>query len=200
MAKHNIHPTYCPGCSNESEALVDLGASDRVYLCSDCKNYYLGATWPGCCPACGSKPGRQRYVKTLDADARVPGDLCPDCQENQAKVDQAVREGGVRFQCTGCGQDGVFTGATPFAQKVREETKKPAPQDVFVQIKSCPQCPAIPGTEPDTDVQSFDDAEMDKWVGQEKEVVTVASALESAIEAAPKVPVEVLVDEILESK
>lgn len=141
MAKPNLHPCYCPGCRKDLDTVEDLGRSDRVYGCGGCKNYYTGAVWPGLCPVCGAPPGRQQYIKTLAPDERVPGAMCPDCQSKQAVMDQAVKDGGVRFQCLGCGKDGVFAASTDFAKKVREETKKPAPQDVFVQIEGCPQCP-----------------------------------------------------------
>jgi 6-phosphogluconolactonase/glucosamine-6-phosphate isomerase/deaminase len=98
---------------------------------------------------CDALSGQQRYIKTLDPGEAVPGEICIDCMAKQDLIDQAVKDGGVRFQCIGCGKDGVFSSATPFAQRVREETKKPAPHDVFVQIKVCPQCSPVPETEPE---------------------------------------------------
>jgi len=140
MAK-NEHPTYCPGCMKDLGRAVDLGQSNRVHMCGDCSNYYTGAVWPGKCPVCGGPPAHQNYIKSLSPMDAVPGDMCHDCLSKQAEMDQAVKAGGIYFQCAGCGTDGVFSASTSFAQRVREETKKPAPQDVFVQIKACPQCP-----------------------------------------------------------
>lgn len=142
MAKTNLHPLYCPGCRKDLGAVTDVGRFDRVHHCGGCQNYYRGAVWAGKCPVCGELK-HQRFVKTLDPNEAVPGDYCSDCTEKQDAMDQAVKDGGIRFQCTGCGCDGVFASATPFAQRVREEVKKPAPQDVFVQIKTCPQCPPV---------------------------------------------------------
>lgn len=141
MAKPNLHPSYCFGCRKDLETIVEMGRSDYVYVCHGCRNYYVGAAWPGRCPVCGDSPGHQQYIKTLDPGEAVPGEMCPDCLGKQAVMDQAVKDGGIRFQCIGCGKDGVFAASTPFAQRIREETKKPPPQDVFVQIKACPQCP-----------------------------------------------------------
>lgn len=159
MAKPNLHPCYCPGCQKDLNTTTDLGKSDRVYHCGGCQNYYTGAVWPGLCPVCGDPPKRQRYVKTLDSNEAVPGELCVECFDNQVAMDQAVKDGGVRFQCTGCGKDGVFAASTDFAKRVREETKKPAPQDVFVQIQRCPQCPSIVTETPITDDDSVIDTE-----------------------------------------
>jgi hypothetical protein len=82
----------------------------------------------------------QTYITTLGAGDRVPGDPCSECQAKQTTMDEAVKAGGVRFQCTGCGMDGVFSSATPFAQKVRDDLKTPPPEDVRIQIKTCPNC------------------------------------------------------------
>ena len=176
MPKPNLHPCYCPWCHKDLGKDADLGNADRVFKCGECHNHFTSTVWPGPCPVCSAKAGRQQFICKLDPGDKVPGQPCEDCQDKQATMDKAVADGGIRFQCTDCGLDGVFASSTPFAQSVRADLKKPAPEDVHVQIKNCPRCVS------------------------EKETLAAAKALEEGSEVtAPTVNLDDLANAILDA-
>lgn len=140
MPKPNMHPCYCPWCAKNTDQLIDVGTEDRVYKCGECQNHFTGPVWPGKCPVCSALPKKHVFVQRLSGDDRVPGSPCPNCITKQERLDQEVRDGGVGFQCVGCGSDGVFSAVSSFSKKAREEANKPAPEDMYIQIVSCQHC------------------------------------------------------------
>ena len=165
MPKPNLHPCYCPWCHKDLDTFADLKNEDRVFKCGECQNHFTGPAWPGKCPVCSAPPGKQTFLRRLSPTDKVPSVPCADCMVKQNQMDEAVIKGGIRFQCIDCGLDGVFSAATPFAQKVRADLNKPAPEDVHVQIQNCPQCverkandtPGITGLDKDTATQMLAD-------------------------------------------
>ena len=191
MTKKNLHPCYCVWCQRDTDTILDMGTSDRVHQCGNCNNNYTGAVWPGRCPVCNARPGVQVYITQLAMGERVPGPPCSECNEKQLKLDEEVAAGGVRFQCTGCGSDGVFSAVTDFAKKVREENNTPAPNDIRIQIKVCPQCETKNDeSEGDAYVQSFDIEAIDEAIKHEAEVDATVAAIATAAAEIPETPVD----------
>lgn len=193
MAKPNMHPTYCPACMVDVGEEVDLGVSDHVFKCYNCQNHYLGPVWPGACPVCLGKPGKQRHITRILAWVRVPGKHCQECFEKELAVNAEIVAGGVGFQCTNCGHKGAYSANTDFAKRVRDGMRLQAPEEVRVQIDKCPRCMNAQVHDDAPGPQQIDEEEYNKEVAYEKEVDVVSFAIESAAFASePEVPVDAL--------
>ena len=140
MAKRNLHPRYCPWCRKPGDDYAELGMRDRIYHCKACENQYLGAAWPGSCPACRAPSGKAELIRQLQPDEPIPGKLCDPCQGKAADMALTVEKGGVYFRCKKCNAQGVIEADVPFAKDIRLKVGKPAPEDVGVEIENCPNC------------------------------------------------------------
>ena len=148
------YPTHCPWCRTDLGVTVKLvDNADRVHECTKCSNQFTAPAWSGSCPVCKAPAAQIRPIRTLTAGESLPGEtLCPKCDQRKMALDTAIAEGGVGFNCDGCGTFGVFAKSTTFAQETRTKAGKEAPEHMSVTLERCPQCPTLPtdGISPQT--------------------------------------------------
>ena len=84
----------------------------------------------------------------VKAEEKIPLGICNTCQkaidDNVAEQKQAIAEGGIYVKCKCCNMEGVLSGNTELAKRVREHSGVKAPAPVGMEFDDCSQHPAPP--------------------------------------------------------
>jgi rubrerythrin len=137
----NPRLTYCPQCGGESNELLLLGNTNKVYRCEACNTPHIGRPKRGKCMNCGH--GSVPFERELDRMEKLPGSICDSCQEKNAAVAEEVAKGGIHWRCSDCGSAGAIKAGHPLAVRVREQMgiEPPDPCGIeFSKEEMCPVC------------------------------------------------------------
>ena len=138
--KQTLNPCHCSWCKTPTGQMIALGVQNRIYTCGKCSTSFLGAVWPGACPACDAKAGHVKYIRPLGLGESIPGDLCETCQEKSKGMMEKIHQGGIMYRCKKCHTQGIIEGDTDYARNIRLKVGKPAPEEVGIEIDDCEQC------------------------------------------------------------
>jgi len=147
-SKLGVNPrlTFCPQCGGETNELLLLGATNKVYRCTDpkCNTPHIGSPPKGFCQRCGRAV---KFERELDDWEKLPGSICDACQAKNKAVDEEVAKGGIYWRCKDCGSAGAIRAGHPLAEQVREQMNLQPPAPCGVELTkepckglACPVC------------------------------------------------------------
>jgi rubrerythrin len=142
-----LHPTKglnprmlsCVQCG-ESSGIILLGIDDDFHVCPNCNMKHLGKRPPKCGKCSYSMRGAK---KEPVPETPLPQGVCNDCEAEDQRLHDIVRNGGVYFRCLKCKRAGVVKDDAPFAAMVREKMGISAPDPCgveFTEDEPCPEC------------------------------------------------------------
>jgi len=106
---------FCPRCGGDSPECLTIGAGIVKVVAGERAVYcYGGEAFKAL-----RELGRGAKIVPLEPDERVPGELCPRCQQELEEWDEIVLAGGLYWHCTECGAEGVLRPCD-YARDVRE--------------------------------------------------------------------------------
>lgn len=147
MSQIRVHPehginaftTVCPACGADGRELILVGADDGVYECGDCKATQFGRGRGKCAGCGGSNLGNR--VRTLKQGEKLPVSFCEPCVKNRAEMMEAVKAGGIFWECTDCKKGGAIN-ANEYTKQFRDAVKvqPPDPCGIRYNKSNCPLC------------------------------------------------------------
>ena len=138
----NPRLTFCPQCGGETNELLLLGNTNKVYRCtsSSCNTPHVGRPKNGKCQNCGAQV---KFDRELGDREKLPGSVCDSCQEKNREAEEVVAEGGIFWRCSDCNSSGAIRGSAPLAQAVRKQVGIAPPDPCGVEFskeEGCPVC------------------------------------------------------------
>jgi len=139
----NPRLAFCPRCGEDTNDVLLLGATNRIYRCQGCDTPNVGKPKDGC-GRCGHYD--VPFERELGPSEKLPGSICDPCKEELQTHQAEVEAGGVFFKCSDCPTTGVIKAGHPFAEKVREHHGIKAPGICGVEFSKAEGCPSCSGT------------------------------------------------------
>jgi hypothetical protein len=127
---------HCPGC-NKGMGILKFKKPTFGWKCSKCGILIVSEEDPGTCSKCKEAT----LVSTGEfTGSRVSEKLCQTCQNEVDQFDRILGDGGIRWRCKDCNNEGVFEAPHPYAQMFRDEGIDPKTSGLLLDRDDCPFC------------------------------------------------------------
>lgn len=134
----NPHLAKCVACGSDTNEILLLGTSDRMYKCGNCDGNIIGGRNKSKCPLCNHTG--LKFVRRVDEMERIATGFCDACKKKKDDAKQMVLEGGVFWRCLKCGSEGALGPNHPLSRKIRQDVPAPKPIGVEIEDGMCPIC------------------------------------------------------------